>query len=485
MSNETTLKTVKFVLGGTVVATVQTPVGECPALPDIVSPKEGYHLMWLGSDKAVEDDTECVGYYTKGNPTELLRALSNRVMGYATDSKENASGIIPASISLLYLTMEVRRNPDSEIFRVRAVEHLKNMVNPEKDAAPAFDLSCNWPYCPLTAAIAVCHETPEIWNALDEVEQEKFDFIMECFAYVQALGTNDPNNYRTGPGLFGNFGKGWNPNYRLANIPPMIFVARYFGGAEAVDKLLLGFDYDKTVARFDAYAFNRAKKRWTRPVAVIDDVPTRTQKDFMENGGEAFINHTDARLHYTPGCTGGDGVGVRAKYTYQGATLDEYGKIIESLFRHNYSGGACISTYGTYEDGSPKAYIADNTKTPVEGVVGMMREMASGDGGDGVHGSDIRSSTGYCTHDFVLVVAMLMALKELNMYHLEAPENEEVYKLAWVGNTDYIYKCIHGYMSYSLGKPHGISYESADVGYLITKSWWLENYPDAPKCLDL
>lgn len=350
--------------------------------------------------------------------------------------KENDGKVMLRANALLYLVYCARTSDRAEECGVRAVEHLKNLVDPKQNAAPHFDLSCNWPYGPLTAAITLAHETPSIWDALTEWERSAYDLVMEAFLYVQALGTNDPNNYRTGPGLVGNFGKGWNPNYRLANIPPVFFAARYFGGADKVDEMLLSFDYDKTVARFKEYGFLRAYNRWTTPVAVIDGVPTRNQKDFMENGGEAFINTTDARLHYEPGCTGGTGEGVRVKYTYHDNRADDYAAIINDLLAHNYSGGEVISSYGEYADGSPKAYIADGTKSPVEGKLGMMKELKGGDGGNGRDGGDIRSCTGYCSHDFLLVCAMLLAAKELSMYELSAPENAEIYELAKVGNLD-------------------------------------------------
>ena len=480
MSNEISTKKVTFLYGGEVVATAEVPVGELVTVPEISAKKEGYRLMWLGSDKPVEEDTTCVAYEVLGDPKQLLSALSYALLAYPADKADNQGTVFAASLGIIYLATEVRHNPENEIFRARIVEQLKHFVDPEKNVAPYFDLACHWPYAPLTAAITLCHETPEIWNELTALEREMYDFMMECFAYVQAMGTNDPNEYRTGPGLCGNFGKGWNPNYRLANTPPVVFAGRYFGGAEALDQMLLSFDYDKTVARFEKYGFARAKKRWTAPVAVVDGVPTRSQKDFMENGGEAFINTTSDRLNYYPGITGGTGVGVRAKYTWKGFTVDQYHEILRDLFLYNYSGGPCISTYGEYPDGSPKAYIADHTKTPVEGRNGMMCEMASGDGGDGVHGPDIRSSTAYCLHDFLLVVSLLMALKELDMYHLEDECNRDVYELAWVGNTDFIYKKVHGYMSYSLGHEKGISYEDGYSGYYLAKAWWLERYAEDP-----
>lgn len=480
MSEQNTCKNVTFVYDGEIVATASVAVGERPTAPEISAKKEGYRLMWLGINQAVQEDVTLNAYEVLGNPKELLEALSFPLLGFDTARTDNVGSVFASAFYLIYLASEVRNNPNHEIFRARAVESLKNMVNPEKNCAPYFDLSCNWPYAPVTAAITLCHETPEIWNGLTAYEQEVYDFIMECFAYVQGMGTNDPNYYCTGPGLYGNFGKTWNPNYRLANTPPVVFAGRYFGGAEKLDKMLLSFDYDATVARLEKYGFQRALARWTRPAAVVDGVATRSQKDFMEDGGEAFINTTDARLNYYPGISGGTGVGVRAKYTWKGFTVDQYHEILRDLFLHNYSGGPCISTYGEYPDGSPKAYIADHTTTPVEGREGMMREMASRDGGDGVHGSDIRSSTTYCSHDFILVISLLMALKEMGMYRLEEECNRDVYELAWVGNTDFIYKCVHGYMSYSLGHEKGVAYENPHGGYFLAKTWWMENYAEDP-----
>lgn len=468
--------TVSFYLDGKLVSRSECAEGERMSVPELNEKRNGYNLMWTHMAKPVCGDTESHGYFVKGDPEDLAWSLDAPLMGYAEGVRDNRGSILSAANAVITMTCEVRANPDSAVFIERLTEHLRAFVDPERNGAPWFDLSCNWPYCNTTAAIALCHETSSIWNTLTDFEREQYDFMMQCYAYVQALGTNDCNDYRTGPGLEGNFGKNWNPNYRLANIPPMIFAARYFGGADKLDSMLLAFDYDKTLEGFKKYGFMRAYEQWTKPVAVVDGKPTRSQKDFMEDGGEAFINTTNERLHYVPGVTGGSGEGVRRRYTYKGSTLDEYGNIIASLLENNFSGGEVISTYGEYPDGSPKAYIADHTKSPVEGMMGMMKELASGDGGNGRDGKDIRSCTGYCTHDFLLIAGMLIVLKELDMYDISAPENSEIYALAWVGMTDYLYKREHGYMSYALGHEKGIKYETADEGYYLFKHWWQSNY---------
>lgn len=106
----------------------------------------------------------------------------------------------------------------------------------------------------------------------------------------------------------------------------------------------------------------------------------------------------------------------------------------------------------------------------------MMTELAGADGGNGKDGRDIRSCVGYCSDDFVLTAVMLVVLDELGIYDITAPENREIYKLMWVGTTDYLYKAEHGYMSYGLGHQKGIKRESEADAHHIIKTVWRERY---------
>ena len=152
--------------------------GELPEKPCDAPLKDGFNIVWLDSDKPVFKDTKCEGIWVKSTPEHLLWALNNPLLGYSSDSSEFGSGIISAANSMIYMMLELRRNYNV-VFRDRIVEHLKNMANPQNDAAPKFDLSHNWPYCPLTAAIALARHTPEVWSQLSAIEREAFDFIME------------------------------------------------------------------------------------------------------------------------------------------------------------------------------------------------------------------------------------------------------------------------------------------------------------------
>ena len=53
--------------------------------------------------------------------------------------------------------------------------------------------------------------------------------MMKAFAMLESFATSDFNNYSTGPSMGGNYYKDWNPNYRLANIPVMVYATYFFG----------------------------------------------------------------------------------------------------------------------------------------------------------------------------------------------------------------------------------------------------------------
>ncbi len=380
------------------------------------------------------------------------------------DKWDNGADIMTATNSLLYLTYELRNCYNNSTYYdaclTRILEQLRYLIDEDNNATPFFDLKANWPYCNLTGAIALCKDTPAIWNSLTKDERARYDLIMECFAYILTLGTDDDNDYETGPLLDGNFAKGWNPNYRLANVAPMLFIADYFGGADAVDALLLSFDYDSVIARMKAYGFERSYNAWTTEPASGKP----TVKEIMMNGGKAYL---------ADGSSAGSGVGVKTEYTYKGYRLDQPDKILRSLFEYNYSGGTVKSSIKKYSFiGDTVAYIDGNLKSPYEGQKGMMLEFNSDDGGG------IRSSAEYCMHDFIMVVAILMVTEELDIYDPLDAENLDLFALVWVGNQDFMYKYEMGYMSYANGESEGVVKESTKKGYMLMKALWNDRYGD-------
>lgn len=409
------------------------------------------------------------------DPILLREAIEAPLTEFVREGDINGGGVLGSASAMLYLLLAVREDGKALEAADRAVEHLKNLVS-DKDVGPIFDLGPFWSYVHLTAAIALAKATPAIWSRLDAREVKAYDLIMRCFAYILNFGNADGNNYASGPSMRGNFGKEWNPNYRLSNATPMLFVSAYFGGADAVNELLLSFDYDAMTRELLELGFLRAHAAFTvTPPILADGTLGTSPKEVMENGGPIYLKGRDdstaKRLHITDGLPAGRGLGVRIPFVYHGDPLSDVGAILNGLLAYTYSGGVVVNSYGAYPDGRPKAYILDGVPSPVEGRMGMMKEFASGDAGNGTSGPDIRSSCVYNSHNFIMIVAALAAAKELGIYDLRAPENAEIAALVDVGNADFIHKYEHGYMCYSQAKPYE-SRENASHGYFLWKSYW-------------
>ncbi len=484
--------TVSFSMNGEIVAEVKTAYNEYAVFPSgvDVSPKTGFNFIkWSGIEKPIKEDTILTGSSVMLDPAQLSYALTYNTISFSKGEHENKGSVFAEASSLLYLLLEVRQSPDptgeSLVYLNRIMQHLHTFVGTE-GITPYFDLEPYWCYVPLTAAITLAKNTPLVWNQLDASEIEKYDFIMECFAYILTFGTDDDNKYLTGPGLAGNYSKTWNPNYRLANVLPMVFVGQYFGGAAAVNEKLLSFSYDATMAKFEQYGFTRALERWADKQAILetdaDGNPTLlgpTVKELLENGGNAYLKErndsTGDRLDIYEGRPAGSGVGVRTTYTYLGHDLDDVSGILRELLVYNYSGGKVVShcclaenypnvdmkDYKLY-DGKYLAYILDGKRSPYEGMYGMMLEL----------GKDNRSSCSYASHDFNMITASLATLLELDKFDLEDSDNRDLLNLAWVGNADLMFKYANGYQSFASNSGISTSRESTSNGYLIWKSYW-------------
>ena len=465
--------TVRYVADGKEIYKTEVNYNQKAPCPTDPPAKEGYSCaIWQDEDVAVTKDVTREAVYTVLDAEQLMWAYKTDRLSFsdAPGSNDNAGSVMAESSAILYMLMEIRRAPEgvwTPKFAERAAASLKYMVS-EQGVAPFFSLEPYWSYNTLTAAIAVAKDTPAVWDKLTAAEKEKYDFIMEAFAYVLTFGTADSNNYLTGPGFRGNYSKSWNPNYRLAVITPMLFIGNYFGGAEKVDALLKNFSYDSTIARFKEYGFTRAYEEWTaEPPTKPNGQKAADQKTLMEKGGTAWQRRVkDGTVTISDA---GSGKGVRVAYTYSKFTVDQVASIYNKLLEHTFSGGPVVSRYGKNDNGTYKAYILDGSESPYKGRQGMMLEFAGSDG------SGIRSSFGYCSEDFLMVASALAAMEELGMYTLEKDAGTLLGDKVWVGMMDTIYKGEHGYMSHSLGVQKEYK-ESASGGYLLWKSWWLSRF---------
>ncbi len=401
--------------------------------------------------------------------------------GVVPDKNDNRPSTLERAVALFTLTLHENQTKDGKCIS-RIIEHLSSFTAAEK--APNFDAICLWNYCPLSASIALARLTPTIWDKLSEELKERLSFIMEMFAYLESFATSDDNTYRTGPALGGNYCKTWNPNYRLANVPAIIFSACFFGqgdmelGAERVNKMLHAFDeeqYNRTIEKLDSYAWNRAKETWTTPARMHEDGTYGTDaKQILVYGGPTYsLDYTHSYVTKDAGT----GLGVSNggnDYRYFGIPLSDAAGIIENLLEFNYSGGEVKSEhrYDVDKDGVAEriAWIVGDLISPYQGKLGMMKEFASGN----------RSSTGYCSHDFTLTTVVIAAAWALNIYDVKT--NPALWDIIKVGNGDFLYKNEKGYQCFATGsygtssKTH--SEENEGTSYFALKSLWLDSLAD-------
>ena len=350
--------------------------------------------------------------------------------------------------ALFHMALATYVNPETKstsgvYTKDRALEHLRNVISGGKE--PMCSNGPYWAHAILPIGIYMCKNTPAIWNELTAEEVEKLDLLMESLAVSVNWGYNDANDYSTGLDMKGNFGKGWNPNYRCSFLPGILVASMYFGGADKVNAMLEGFDYDAYMKRLDTAGFTNIKTAWSA-----------AGKDLMENGGTCTQKN---------GASGGSGKGVKLAFTYQGMALSDYVGITEHLTKYTY-GGVVRNDYGV-KGTDAYAYIMNDGSSPYLGQSGMMLEFCSSDA------NGIRSDANYCYDSMSIMVPYFAALKLTGKWDSDTERMQALDSLVEVGTEDLIYKLAQGYKSYSKGeKLEHHEYSLVSKGYRMAKDIW-------------
>lgn len=473
--------------------------GQAPVPPEIFGDNDYKFVTWDHEIVASAMDVTYTAIYTNViEPEHLLEAYTAGLFNYQNHNWRDMMQACP----IFVLAYQEHEDPRGGAIRDRLLEQIDALCG--EGRAPDFDAWCNWSYSIITATIAIVRDTPTVWDVLSSSQKSRLDTMMEAYAYLGSVATSDYNYYHTGPALRGNYYKTWNPNYRLANVPNIVFCCYYFGagdmeaGADYVNERIRTFNeerYYTMLRRFDANGWDGAYRCWsTEGIVAGDGRPSSsTAKQMLVYGGTITHTTNDGK-----GLQSSSGVGINnggRDYVYTGYlntpfTLYEGEKILEDLIYYNYAGGKVTSEH--YADGNSDgviekvAWIVDGSTSPYQGQMGMMTELASG----------VRSSTSYCSDDFTMVVAILTASSILPRYEVEGTKrtvktdafgnremlydytkNAELWQMIQVGNEDFLYKFVTGYSSYahgSYGVSSSISSEkgSAGSGYFMMKSIW-------------
>lgn len=474
---------VTFRADGVELMTIRTAYGTTPSYTGATPTKKGLNFIGWTNLTTVKGDMVCEALFSNYS----LATIEAAIKGV---SEGNASSRASAAVCI---ALQERQCPGT--VTAELLSYLRYVITGGNE--PAFDLTPNFYFPFVAATLSLAKETDSVWSQLTAAEIARLDLIMKSFCAITAIGTDDENKYTTGPGLIGNYDKGWNPNYRLANVTQILFAVSYFGSADAVNRVLADFDYDTYIALFTEYGWKNALGKWTTTVSGLSDpdgdgrgtytVPYLTEEEektgidgahtvnyvspkimLMEGGTVYSVTMMD-RISLYVGKDCGTGLGVPAigekGYTYHSHTLEEVSDIWVDLQTYNYGGGRVLSQHKT---DPTLAYIIDRTTSPVQGLTGMLLEFNSGN----------RSSLSYCLHDFTMGVGSAAALEALGLYDSHAAENETITRMIWVGNTDLMYKAEHGYMSYTgtavRGAPVAVYASNGGQSYVIWSSFWLD-----------
>lgn len=367
----------------------------------------------------------------------LQMAYGAAILEYEGERKEQANKHLQSANAFLWLVCDVIKNGDRDPYFSRTVSHLKSVLKGGHE--PCIDAVQIWSYPALVCAITLCKHTPIIWAQLNAEELERCDLLMTAFAVMSNFISNDANNYKTGFGLKGDVRKDRAPNFRFPLIVPAIASAHYFGGADRLDEILTGFDYDAFITRAAELGFTNLLEIWTTPSIEKDGRHIPGARELLTEGGDAYII---SATHYDHGniYRGGTGVGAKVPYLYDGMRADAIG-IAKSLIKYNHSGGACVSFVGNNGEGKYLCYTIDGSTSIMEGTDGMLLEYNLKDPGG------LRSSASYCDVDFMSEIALVTMLKALGVWD----NDEECDRLILVGGTDHIHKLSVGYMSQGMG----------------------------------
>lgn len=321
-------------------------------------------------------------------------------------------------------------------------------------------VGCFWGHAVVAASMVLVKNTPAVYNELTADEKDRIDWLMRGLAIAGNWGFNDKNNYSTGVGLFGDFGKTWNPNFRNTYLSVVLSASMYFGGADELDKIFTEFDYDTYIKKYEEFGFTKILGTWTVG-----------GKDLMENGGECFLVVDGIGLSYMEkGQSGGTGAGVKIPFLYNGGRADAM-YIFNCLTDYTYA-FKVLNEYGT-PGNDDHCYILSGKKSPYEGQMGMMREFASGDGGGKNSTSTIRSRCGYGYDSYEILVPVYANMKLFGGWDSSTKEMREMDNRIFVGTEDLLFKMQEGYHGFSSGSGSDeYEYESVGRGHRFVKDMW-------------
>ena len=395
-----------------------------------------------------------VGAHAGFNQSTIDLAMSNKLASYDGNKSGASPSVVKSVHAFYYLTLVASLNPNATAtngkkVKDQAIAHFQHLVkggNEPKCSNPLY----GWSDGAVGLSLVLIKKTPALWNSLTPSEKEKADWLMKALAITGNWAFNDANDYKTGLGMEGNFGKRYNPNYAQGYMGVMIAFSIYFG-ADAGNAILKSFDYDRYMQQFRKY-------NWTNIITTWQ----KTGKKLMEQGG------TDGM--------GGTGKGVKLPFKWNGYALND---LMGIFYSQSVTGSPSPMYSRTVINGIGPARILKGS-SPVLGQRGMCLEFQTTDS------KGLRSDALYALEGWMNNLITRATLKRLSKWggvHAKIIE-----KLMMVGTIDLMYKLSKGYLGVSRwgsstadDSPSGVA---AAKGYYFHKDIWF-NYVNGGKIREI
>jgi len=301
----------------------------------------------------------------------------------------------------------------------KVVEMLRFVI--EGGHEPSFRTgTLGWADAPLAQSIALAKYNPVVWNQFSAKEKEKLDLVMKAFAFGGNYSLNKENDPKILICDYADYNKAWNPNFSHGYLGAMIAAYIYFGGAEAVNDILMSFDYTKFLEDIQAKGFTTTEACWSYRNEL---------GSLLMNGGKDKEGGTVSgmRIPFTYKSLNGDG-----SLEYDPFVL--YNELNRKMFHWDVTSINC--------DGD--AYIIDQTSSPYEGDFGMLFEFNTGDG------SGCRSDALYSTAGWTMDIIAASTIQAFNFWP-DSSIRKTLIEPIRIGTEDLKYKLEHGYHSRSNG----------------------------------
>ncbi|MDI1336852.1 MAG: hypothetical protein PSU94_11785 [Lacunisphaera sp.] len=279
--------------------------------------------------------------------------------------------------------------------------------------------------------LLLAKRTPAVWAQLSADEKARADLLMQALALAAHFCLDDDNDYYLRLDGWSLNHKTWNPNIAEGYADVIVAAALYFG-ADELNAVFKGFDFDQFIARLDAANFQNIRRGWTWTPAI---------KDLMMHGGSIAV---PADQTFAQGVIS-RGAGVRNDFTLHGDSLHEPWLIFRGQALRMFSkaartrvevGNGPTTTSHLLHD------LSGAEVSPWEGQMGMFCEFETTDW------NGMRTSLQYAYEGAMIVIPTAVTLKLVGAWDAERGGDVLERRLG-VGMADLLFKAREGYLGYS------------------------------------